>query len=69
VFGSVARDEDTEESDIDIAIIKSKNKNYFDLIEAKYFLKDNLHKEIDIGYYDSMRPIIKRHIKKDLINV
>ncbi len=69
IFGSVARGEDTESSDVDIAIIKAKKKNYFDLLEVKYFLKDCLHKEIDIGYFDAIRPIFKKHIKKDLINV
>ncbi|WP_456479171.1 nucleotidyltransferase family protein [Nautilia sp.] len=69
VFGSVARGDDTENSDIDIVIIKAKKKNYFDLLEVKYFLRDCLHKEIDIGYYDAIRPIFKKHINKDLINV
>jgi len=69
VFGSVARGEDTETSDIDIVILKAKEKDYFQLIELKYFLKDLFNKKIDIGYYDSIRPIIKRHIEKDLINV
>jgi predicted nucleotidyltransferase len=69
VFGSVARGEDTKKSDIDIVVIKSRSKNYFNLIEAKYFLIDNLHKDVDIGYFDSIRPIIRRHIIKDMINV
>ena len=69
VFGSVARGEDTKKSDIDIAVIKAKSKNYFDLLEVKYFLKECLDKEIDIGYYDAIRPIFKKHINKDLINV
>ena len=69
VFGSVARGEDTENSDIDIVILKAKKKNYFDLIDIKYILKEYLNKEVDIGYYDSIRPIIRRHIDKDLINV
>jgi len=68
-FGSVARGEDTENSDIDIVILKAKKKNYFDLIDVKYILKKYLNKEVDIGYYDSIRPIIRRHIDKDLINV
>lgn len=69
VFGSVARGEDTEESDIDIAVIKAKKKNYFDLLEAKYFLMEKLNKNIDIGYYDSIRPIFKKYINKDMIYV
>ena len=69
VFGSVARGEDTYESDIDIAVIKAEKKNYFDLLEVKYFLTEKLKKNIDIGYYDAIRPIFKKYIKKDMIYV
>ncbi len=69
VFGSVARGDDTKDSDIDIAVIKAKKKNYFDLLEAKYFLMENLKKNVDIGYYDSIRPVFKKHINKDMIYV
>jgi len=69
VFGSVARGEDREDSDIDIAIIKSKKKDYFQMLDSIYFLEDKLHKKIDMGYYDSIRPIIKKYIQKDLIYV
>jgi len=69
VFGSVARGEDRDESDIDIAITKAKKKNYFDLLELKYFLSEKLKKSIDIGYYDAIRPVFKKLIKKDIIYV
>jgi len=69
VFGSVARGDDREDSDIDIAIIKAKQKDYFLRMDAKYYLEDIFHKNIDLGYFDSIRPIIKKHIKKDLIYV
>ena len=69
VFGSVARGDDNENSDIDIAIIKAKEKDYFKMLDTVYFLKDKLNKKIDMGYYDSIRPIIRKRIDKDLIYV
>ncbi len=69
IFGSVARGDDKKESDIDIAIIKAEKKNYFDLLEVKYFLMKHLKKNIDIGYYDAIRPVFKKFIKKDMIYV
>ena len=69
VFGSVARGEDNENSDIDIAVTKANVKDYFKLIEAKYFIEDTLKKAVDIGYFDGIRQIIKNHIQKDMINV
>ncbi len=69
LFGSYARGEANEDSDIDIAIMKVKKKDYFKRIEAKYYLEGLLQKKVDIGYFDSIRPIIQKYIKKDLVLV
>ena len=69
VFGSVAKGTDTIDSDIDIAVLKMHLKSGFDLIRAKYFLKENLKKEIDIGTFSSMKTFIKNRIQKDFIYV
>ncbi|AEA33050.1 nucleotidyltransferase family protein [Hippea maritima] len=45
VFGSVARGTDTENSDVDIVILKDSKKDFFLLMEAKKFLEDTLKKE------------------------
>jgi predicted nucleotidyltransferase len=69
LFGSYARGEETQESDVDIAILKSSRKNFFLRMKAIDFLKEYLHKDVDMGYFDSMRTFIKNRIKKDLIVV
>jgi len=69
LIGSYARGEETKDSDIDIVILKIKQKDYFKRVNAKYFLEKKLQKKVDIGYYDSIRPIIKEEIKKDMIYV
>ena len=69
LFGSYARGEAEEESDVDIAIISMKEKNYFTLISAMQYLEEKLHKKVDLGFFDSIRPFVKRRIKKDLIYV
>ena len=69
IFGSYARNEAKDKSDIDIAIMQIDKKDYFTRVEAKYFLEKLLKKRVDIGYYDSMRPIIQKYVKKDLILV
>ena len=69
LFGSQARDDYTSNSDIDIAILKIKKKDYFLRAKAKYFLEDVLQKKIDIGYFDSMRNILKKYIEKEMIYV
>ncbi len=67
LFGSYARDEAREGSDIDIAVeLKSENKfmNFFNL---KYYLEEQLHKPIDIGIESTLKPVAKEYIKKDII--
>jgi len=69
LFGSYARDEANEESDVDIAIIKINKKDFLKRLQAKEFLEKKLNKKVDIGYLDSMKTFIKNRIKKDLIYV
>jgi len=71
LFGSVARGEDRENSDIDLMIEFENNKfntfdNYFDF---KYELEDKFHKKLDLATKRMIRERIKRYVEKDLINV
>jgi len=69
LFGSYARDEAHEDSDVDIAILKSSKKNFFLRMQASEFLKAQLQTDVDMGYFDSMKTFIKNRIKKDFIIV
>ena len=69
LFGSYARGEATEESDVDIAILQMNLKSGFDVIRARDYLKDELGKEVDMGTFKSMKTFIKNRIKKDFIYV
>ena len=66
LFGSFARDEAKEESDIDIAILKIGHKDFFLRMEARRFLEERLGKKVDLGYFDTIRPIVKGEVVKDL---
>ncbi len=69
LFGSYARDEAREDSDIDIAVeIKSDNKadNYFGLL---HYLEDTLHKKIDLGIESNLKEIVKPYVKEEIIYV
>ncbi len=69
LFGSYARGEATEESDVDLVILEMKKKDYLIRSEAKAYLEQQLHKKIDMGYFDSMKTFVRNRIKKDLIYV
>ena len=69
LFGSYARNEAEENSDVDIVILKMKKKDLAKRLAAKEFLQTKLNKNIDIGYLESMKTFIKNRIKKELIYV
>jgi predicted nucleotidyltransferase len=67
LFGSFARGEETNTSDIDILVdMPSSFDNYFDL---KYFLEENFQREVDLGKEKQLRLLIKKQIMKDIIYV
>jgi predicted nucleotidyltransferase len=69
LFGSYARDEQREDSDIDIAVeIDSENKfkSFFDL---KYYLEEHFKQKVDLGIESTIKPIVKEYVKKDIIHV
>lgn len=69
LFGSYARSEAHEGSDVDIAVeLKRENKaaNYFKLL---HFLQDALHVEVDLGVESALKPAVKEQIKQEIIYV
>jgi len=69
VFGSFAKEMETKDSDIDIAILKSEKKSLFTLLNAINFLEKQLNRKVDMGDFDSMKTFIKKRIQKDFIYV
>jgi len=69
VFGSVARGEDDENSDIDIVILRMKKRRLSLRLEAAKFLEKELNRKVDIGYFDSMKSYIRKKIKEDFVYV
>lgn len=69
LFGSYAKDEATEDSDIDLAIIEIDKKDYFNRVQAKYFLEEHFNKKVDIGYFETMRNFLKKRVEREMIYV
>jgi predicted nucleotidyltransferase len=69
LFGSFTRDEPNEDSDIELVIVDIDKKDYFNRINVKYFLEEQLKKSVDIGYLDSIRTFIRKRIEKEMIYV
>lgn len=66
IFGSFARDEDNESSDIDILVDFEAEISLFDLGGIKYDLTEILNRPIDIVTERSVNEKIKDSIYKDL---
>ena len=66
LFGSYARDEATENSDIDI-FVKMK-PSLFDMVAIKEQVENDLNRKVDIiREHKNIKPIFLKMIQKDLI--
>ncbi|MBA3035752.1 MAG: nucleotidyltransferase [Desulfobacterium sp.] len=69
IFGSVARDEIIESSDVDICI-KTTTPNPFILVHIKDDIEKRVHKKVDIvRVWEKMNPYLKDRIEKEGIYV
>lgn len=69
IFGSVARGEDTEVSDIDILVEIEKRMSLLDFAGLKLELEEALGRQVDLGEYSTIKPIIKERILSEEISI
>jgi len=68
LFGSFARDEQNENSDIDLAIeLEKDKKNLKNFFAFKRELEKRFNKKVDIGIENTLKPIVKEYVKKEII--
>lgn len=67
VFGSYARGEATQESDLDILIEFGQKVNFLELVELEQSLSDALGIKVDLVTLRSVNPRLKPYILKDLV--
>ena len=67
VFGSVARGEVEEGSDVDV-VIRISEPDLFMLVGIKNDLEERLHRSVDIvTYRDTMNPFLKKRIDSEAV--
>ncbi len=70
LFGSYAKGEQNEKSDIDILVEFEKGKKTFDnYMELKFFLEDLLGAEVDLITVESIKPKLRDVIWKEAIPI
>ncbi|MCK5113746.1 MAG: nucleotidyltransferase domain-containing protein [Phycisphaerae bacterium] len=69
VFGSVARDQASEKSDVDI-VVKTETPDPFNIVHIKENLEEQLHLSVDIvRLRDKMNPFLKNRIDQEAFYV
>ncbi|MCF7845575.1 MAG: nucleotidyltransferase family protein [Candidatus Pacebacteria bacterium] len=67
IFGSFAKDNQNDSSDIDILVEFSEPIGYFKFIELEQFLEKVLGKKVDLATKNSLKLSIKKEVLKDTI--
>jgi predicted nucleotidyltransferase len=69
LFGSVARDEATSASDVDLLVEFDRPVGYFGLFALQDYLEELLGCPVDLGTPNSLKPAIRENIMGEAIHV
>lgn len=69
VFGSFARGEEKEDSDIDILVEFKGKKSLLDLAGLEIELEKRLNRKVDLLTYKSIHPLLRDRILKEQIAI
>ena len=69
IFGSLARNEMSENSDVDIALQFEKNSgtSLFEYVKYKQDLEEMIGRKVDMVTYKYIRPRLKKYVDEDLV--
>jgi hypothetical protein len=69
VFGSVAREESTKNSDVDVLVEFSEAISFFKFIELEEFLSKALGRKVDLVTKKALKSPIKEEVLKETVYV
>jgi|ERR1700732_496667 predicted nucleotidyltransferase len=69
IYGSVARDQATNSSDIDLLVEFDRPAGYFELGRLQMFLQELLRCQVDINTKSSLRKTIRDQVASEAIRV
>ncbi|MGE0156392.1 MAG: nucleotidyltransferase family protein [Geobacter sp.] len=70
LFGSYARGDARDDSDIDIAIeIMSERKSLRNFLGVRRYLEQQFGKTVDLGIESSLKPLARELVAKEIIHV
>lgn len=69
-FGSMARGEASETSDVDILVeIADENMSLLDFIRLKMEIEEAIGKKVDLVEYSTIKPLIREKILKEQVGI
>ncbi len=69
LFGSVARDETTPTSDIDILVEFEPPITFDRYMDVKFYLEDHLGKKVDLVSWKALKPQLREIVEKEAVYV
>ena len=69
IFGSVARDQATPQSDVDILVQLDDSVGFFEFFQIKHYLEDLLECPVDLGTLDALKEHLKQPVLESMIHV
>lgn len=69
IFGSIARDEAADDSDVDVLVVFDREGSFDLFIDLKFYLEELLETGIDLVTDKALRPQVRRIIEQELIHV
>jgi len=69
IFGSVAKNEQNKNSDVDILVDFFKPVDFFDFLNVEDYLSKILKRKVDLTTKNALKPMIKKSILKEVVYV
>ena len=69
IFGSLARDEATDDSDVDVLVVFNGKAGFDLFMDLKFYLEELLARKVDLVTEKALRPQVRRAIEEELIHV
>ena len=69
VFGSVARDEDSPASDVDVLVEFDGQADFDQVMDLTFYLEELLGRSVDLVTTKALRQELREHVEREAIHV
>ena len=69
IFGSVARNEENENSDVDILVEIDSDISLLDFVGMKIEIEETLGRKVDLVEYSTIKPTLRKRILREEVHI